>query len=225
MWLFRVRFEWLRLGALLSGILVLGMTLYLTAHFDPWESGMQFVRCLPWIESYGIGYYLGVDALNLVLLLLTSLLIPLLHLYMWNYREKGYWYNLLLLQTGVTGAILSLDLILFYLFWETMLLPIFIMIGRYGHGMNQFHAMKILLMTVLGSMAMLFSILYLGYEYYKPTAPGVSPSTVSPPSISIPAPRSGWRPVFCWLSPSRYRCSVSTPGWRPPTVPRRLRRS
>jgi NADH-quinone oxidoreductase subunit M len=167
MWLFRVRFEWLRLGALFSGLLVLGMTLYLTAHFDPWEGGMQFVRRLPWIESYGIGYYLGVDALNLVLLILTSLLIPILHLYMWNYREKGYWYNLLLLQTGVTGAILSLDLILFYLFWETMLLPIFIMIGRYGHGMQHFNAMKILLMTVLGSMAMLFSILYLGYEYYS----------------------------------------------------------
>jgi NADH-quinone oxidoreductase subunit M len=73
---------------------------------------------------------------------------------------------MMLLQTGVTGAVLSLDLILFYLFWETMLLPIFIMIGKYGNGMHQYNSMKIVLMTILGSMSMLFSILYIGYIYF-----------------------------------------------------------
>ena len=167
MGIFRVRFTLLRAGAMLSALAVFVLVLIITVNFDPNVAGMQFVRRLPWIQNYGISYYLGVDAISLVILLMTAFLMPLLHLYMWNYEKKGYWYNMLLLQTGVTGAVLSLDLILFYLFWETMLLPIFIMIGRFGHGMNQFHAMKILLMTVLGSMAMLFSILYLGYEFYN----------------------------------------------------------
>ncbi|WP_201353288.1 complex I subunit 4 family protein [Hydrogenimonas urashimensis] len=166
MGLLRVSHAVLRIGAMLSALAVLALVFYATLHFDPHASGMQFVRHLPWIKNYGISYYLGLDAISLVILLMIAVLMPLLHLYMWHYEKRGYWYNMLLLQTGVTGAVLSLDLILFYLFWETMLLPIFIMIGRYGHGMNQFHAMKILLMTVLGSMAMLFSILYLGYEYY-----------------------------------------------------------
>ena len=76
---------------------------------------------------------------------------------------------MMVLQTGLTGAVLSLDLVLFYLFWETMLLPIFIMIGKYGSGMRQYNAMKIVLMTILGSMSMLFSILYLGFIYFDTT--------------------------------------------------------
>lgn len=166
MGLFRVRHTLLRTGAMLSALLVLLLTLMVTWHFDPDREGMQFVRHAPWIEHYGITYYLGLDALSLTLLLVIALLMPILHLYMWDYKTKGYWYNMLLLQTGVTGAVLSLDLVLFYLFWETMLLPIFVMIGRYGHDMNRAHAMKILLFTILGSMAMLFSILYLGYAHY-----------------------------------------------------------
>jgi NADH-quinone oxidoreductase subunit M len=156
----------LRAGAMASALLVLALVAWVAVHFDPHAQGMQFVRHEPWIANYGVSYYLGVDALSLVLLAMTALLMPLLHLYMWRYEKRGYWYNMLLLQTGVTGAVLALDMILFYLFWETMLLPIFVMIGRYGHGMHRFHAMKILLFTIAGSMAMLFSILYLGYEYY-----------------------------------------------------------
>jgi NADH-quinone oxidoreductase subunit M len=166
MGLFQVRHSLLRAGAMLSALMVLGLTLLTAYHFDPHAEGMQFVRHLPWIENYGITYYLGLDAISLVLLLVIALLMPLLHLYMWRYETKGYWYNMLLLQTGVTGAVLALDMVLFYLFWETMLLPIFIMIGRYGHDMNRAHAMKILIFTILGSMAMLFSILYLGYAHF-----------------------------------------------------------
>jgi len=159
---------WLRAGAFFSSLLVFGLVLAVAAGFDP-HGGMQFVRTLPWIANYGIDYHVGVDALSLVLMLLISVLMPLLYLYMWHESRKGYWYNMMLLQTGVTGAVLSLDLILFYLFWETMLLPIFVMIGRYGSGARQFNAMKIVLMTVLGSMTMLFSILYLGYTYFEKT--------------------------------------------------------
>ncbi|MEA3373244.1 MAG: NADH-quinone oxidoreductase subunit M [Campylobacterota bacterium] len=166
--LLRVPLYWLRLGAALTSLTVLLLVAVVIANFDP-AGKMQFVRVLPWIQNSGITYYVGVDALSLVLLALISLLMPILYMYMWKEERKGYWYNMLLLQTGVTGAVLSLDMILFYLFWETMLLPIFVMIGRYGNGEHQYNAMKIVLMTILGSMSMLFSILYLGYTFFETT--------------------------------------------------------
>jgi len=161
----RADFKLLKFGAVLSSVVVIFLVIYLTLNFDP-NKLMQFTITLPWIPTAGFSYHVGVDALSLVLLLLISFLMTPLYIYMQNESRKGYWYNMMLLQTGVSGAILSLDLILFYLFWETMLLPIFIMIGKYGSGMNQYNAMKIFLMTVLGSMSMLFSIIYLGFIYF-----------------------------------------------------------
>jgi NADH-quinone oxidoreductase subunit M len=162
----RANVKTLKLGAMLSSIVILLLVGFIAISFNPNE-GMQFTQQLPWINNYGITYFIGVDYLSLVLLILIAILMPPLYLYMYHERRKGYWYNMMLLQTGVTGAVLSLDLVLFYLFWETMLLPIFVMIGKYGNGLKQFNSMKIILMTILGSMSMLFSILYLGYVYFE----------------------------------------------------------
>lgn len=158
----------LRAGAILTSITTLLLVLTLAYNFNP-DQGMQFQISAEWITNAGITYSIGVDYLSLVLLLLIAIIMPLLYLYMYKEQRKGYWYNMMLLQTGVSGAVLSLDLILFYLFWETMLLPIFIMIGKYGNGLKQYNSMKIVLMTVLGSMSMLFSILYVGYRYFETT--------------------------------------------------------
>ncbi len=158
--------RFIRIGTVISSLIVSALVVVVLIHFDP-SGDMQFVRMLPWIQNYGINYFVGVDAISLVILVLITLLVPLLYIYIWDEDRRGYWYNMMLLQTGVTGAVLSLDLMLFYLFWETMLLPIFIMIGRYGSGMNQYNSMKIVLMTILGSMSMLFSILYLGYKHFE----------------------------------------------------------
>ena len=166
--LLRANLFWIRLASVTASVAVFILTLVVLGNFDP-HGGMQFIRSIPWIENYGIRYTIGVDAISLVILLVTTLLMPILFIYIWKEQRKGYWYNMLMLQTGVTGALLSLDLILFYLFWETMLLPIFIMIGRYGNGLHQYNAMKIVLLTILGSMSMLFSILYLGYRYHATT--------------------------------------------------------
>jgi NADH-quinone oxidoreductase subunit M len=168
MGLFRVSIHMLKVGSLTVTLMVFLLVLVLTYNFDPNQT-MQFITIAPWITSYGITYYIGIDAISLTILLLISFLMPLLILFLWHEKRKGFFYNLLFLQTGVMGAVVSLDLVLFYLFWETMLLPIFIMIGKYGYGMRQFNAMKIIIMTVLGSMAMLFSILYLGYDYLQTT--------------------------------------------------------
>jgi NADH-quinone oxidoreductase subunit M len=164
--IFRSSITVLRIGAAFSSMSVLTLTLYLYSLFNP-QGGMQFVEIAPWIKNYGITYYIGVDAISLIVLLMISLLMPLLYLYMYKEQRHGYWYNMMLLHSGVMGALLSLDLVLFYLFWETMLLPIFIMIGRYGNTNQQFNAMKLVVMTVFGSMAMLFSILYLSYNFFK----------------------------------------------------------
>jgi len=165
--IFQVEIKVLKIGAFLTSAITLLLVTWLAYLFDPHATGMQFVENAPWIKNTGISYYLGVDFLSLTVLLLITLLMPPLYLYMKHEERKGYWYNMMLLQTGVTGAVLSLDLVLFYLFWETMLLPIFIMIGKYGNGMHQYNAMKIVLMTILGSMSMLFSILYLGYMHFE----------------------------------------------------------
>ena len=162
----RANTRYLKIGAMFSSVATLFLVALLTYNFDL-NGGMQFSKNLAWIQNAGISYYVGVDSLSLVILLLISLLMPPLYIYMYHENRKGYWYNMMLLQTGVTGAVLSLDLMLFYLFWETMLLPIFVMIGKYGNGHHQYNSMKILLMTVLGSMSMLFSILYIGYVYFE----------------------------------------------------------
>ncbi len=158
----------LKWGAFFSSVVTLFLVLWVAYNFDP-HGGMQFIQHSPWIKGSGFSYFIGVDFLSLVMLLLITLLMPPLYIYMMHEERKGYWYNMMLLQTGVTGAVLSLDLVLFYLFWETMLLPIFIMIGKYGSGMRQYNAMKIILMTILGSMTMLFSIMYLGYMHFEAT--------------------------------------------------------
>ena len=166
--IFRAPVRVLKIGAMFSSLATLFLVLIVTYNFDS-NSGMQFTQHLPWIKNAGISYYIGLDYLSLIMLLLITLLMPPLYIYMYHENRKGYWYNMMLLQTGITGAVLSLDLILFYLFWETMLLPIFVMIGKYGNGMHQYNSMKIVLMTILGSMSMLFSILYLGYIYFDTT--------------------------------------------------------
>ncbi len=164
--IFRAKIKVLKIGAMFSSVATLFLVTWTAYNFDP-NGGMQFTKNLIWIQNMGINYIVGVDYLSLVILLLISLLMPPLYIYMYHEDRKGYWYNMMLLQTGITGAVLSLDLILFYLFWETMLLPIFIMIGKYGNGMRQYNSMKIILMTILGSMSMLFSILYIGYVYFN----------------------------------------------------------
>jgi len=166
MGILRVSTHTLKVASLSASLMVLLFVLYVVTQFDS-SQGMQFTYVAPWITSYGITYFIGLDSISLVLLLLIAFLMPLIYLAIWDEERKGYFYNLLLLQTGVAGVVLSLDLILFYLFWESMLLPIFIMIGSYGYGMRHFNAMKIIVMTVFGSMSMLLAILYLGYTHFS----------------------------------------------------------
>ncbi|WP_331775436.1 complex I subunit 4 family protein [Sulfurospirillum sp. 1612] len=132
------------------------------------EGYMQFREFHPWIKTYGIYYSLGVDGFSLMILMLITTLIPLAYLFLWKTKKaKGYWASMLMIQTGVTGTLLSLDMVLFYFFWEAMLLPVFMIIGIYGTGNRIFSTIKITIYTIMGSLFMLVSILYLGVKFYQ----------------------------------------------------------
>lgn len=157
---------WARNVAFGVSVVIFGLALYIYAHFQP-NGYMQFREYYPWIKSYGIFYSLGIDGFSLIVLMLIATLIPSAYLLLWNnHRPKSYWINMLLIQSGVSGTLFSLDLILFYFFWEAMLLPVFMIIGLFGSGNRVFSTLKVTIYTIMGSLFMFVSILYLGVEYY-----------------------------------------------------------
>jgi NADH-quinone oxidoreductase subunit M len=161
--------------ALLVSLVVLGLSLFIWTGFDPDLSGFQMEDKAAWIPNLGISYHLGVDGISLLLVLLTTLLVPVVFLSSWtSIKEhvKGYHISMLLLTTGMLGAFLALDLMLFYVFWELMLIPMYFIIGVWGGPRRIYAAVKFFLFTMVGSMAMLVAILYL--VWHHTTIPGNS---------------------------------------------------
>lgn len=152
--------------AFLTTTAILALVLKIYIEFEP-SAGMQFVTNVPWIETYGIHYYVGLDGFSLTILMMIAVLIPTAYLLLWEGKTKGYWINMLLVQAGVTGTLLSLDVILFYFFWEVMLLPVFLLIGSYGFGDRVGTTIKVTVYTMVGSLLMFIAILYLGVAYHN----------------------------------------------------------
>ena len=143
-------------------------TLLLLPGFDPGTAEMQFVERASWIKSAGIQYLLGIDGISLLLVLLTSLLTFLATLSSWKavtHRLKEYYVFLLLLEVGMVGVFVSLDLILFYVFWEVMLVPMYFLIGVWGGERKLYAAIKFFLYTLFGSVMMLIGILVVHGHY------------------------------------------------------------
>ena len=126
---------------------------------------LEFVEQLSWIPSLGVSYSLGVDGISLFILMATSVLLPMVY-FIFSTRTTGYYANLLLVQGAMTGAICATDMILFYIFWEIMLLPVFFMLGLYGGPKKVPATLKITLYTIAGSLLMLAAIVYLGVSYH-----------------------------------------------------------
>jgi NADH-quinone oxidoreductase subunit M len=125
---------------------------------------MQFVEDYPWIASPPIRYHVGVDGLSILLILLTAFLVPLSVLASWSgitRRAKEFHVFLLALEAGTIGVFASLDLFLFFIFWEAMLIPMYFLIGVWGHEHRVYAAVKFILYTMAGSALMLVGILYL----------------------------------------------------------------
>jgi NADH-quinone oxidoreductase subunit M len=139
-------------------------TILLLVRFDAGSGEMQLVERLPWIKAIGAQYLLGVDGISLLLVLLTSLLTFVAVLSSWGAvkgRLKEYYAFLLLLETGMIGVFLALDLVLFYVFWEVVLVPMYFLIGVWGGERRLYAAIKFFLYTLFGSVAMLVGILIL----------------------------------------------------------------
>jgi len=144
-------------------------TLFILTGFDAASGEMQLVERADWISAFHAQYLLGIDGISLLLVLLTSLLTFLATLSSWTAvkdRLKEYYLFLLLLEVGMIGVFLSLDLILFYVFWEVMLVPMYFLIGIWGGERKLYAAIKFFLYTLFGSVMMLIGILVLYFHYH-----------------------------------------------------------
>ena len=143
-------------------------TLALLLRFNAASGEMQFVERADWIRAVGAQYLMGIDGISLLLILLTSLLTFVATLSSWKAiadRVKEYYAFLLLLEVGMIGVFVSLDLVLFYVFWEVMLVPMYFLIGVWGGERRLYAAIKFFLYTLFGSVVMLVGILML-YSHY-----------------------------------------------------------
>jgi NADH-quinone oxidoreductase subunit M len=159
------KLETLRVVTLLIAIIEFVLSLPLFFTFNTKTAEMQFVEDYWWVQSYGISYKLGIDGISLLLVLLTTFLTVLCILSSWKaitQRAKEYMISFLFLETGMVGALVSLDLILFYVFWEVMLIPMYLLIGVWGSPQRRVYAaVKFFLFTMAGSVLMLVAILVL----------------------------------------------------------------
>jgi NADH-quinone oxidoreductase subunit M len=147
-------------------------SLPLFINFDSSNPGFQFEQNSPWIPSAGIGFHLGVDGISLLMVLLTAFLTPLVILSSWTAvtkRVKEYMMMFLLLETAMLGVFLSLDMVLFYLFWEGMLIPMYFIIGVWGGERRLYAAIKFFIFTMFGGVLMLVAILALYFMNARQT--------------------------------------------------------
>ena len=143
--------------------LVLLLTLKLLWAFNPNSGGMQFVERVQWIPQLNVDYHLGVDGISILMILATSLLsfLACIASFGIDERVKEYFILYLLLEAGMLGTFLALDLFLFYIFWEVVLVPMYFLIGIWGGSRKEYAAIKFFLYTLSGSMFMLIGILAL----------------------------------------------------------------
>jgi NADH-quinone oxidoreductase subunit M len=154
----------IRLSALVVSLLTFLISLHLPAHFHRAQNGFQFEINSQWVSSPNIHYHMAVDGISMWLVVLTTFLTPLCVLISWNSiqeRVKEFFILLLILETAMIGVFTSLDLFLFYFFWEATLIPMALLIGMYGHGRKVYAAIKFFLFTMIASMFMLAAILWL----------------------------------------------------------------
>jgi NADH-quinone oxidoreductase subunit M len=160
--------RWVTFLTMLAGFVI---SLKLFVDYDP-QSGqtMQFIESSAWLPEYGIVYKVGIDGMSLLLFMMTTFLGPLVIMSSWRSiedRVKGFHISMLLLQTAMLGAFVSLNLFLFYIFWEAMLIPMYFIIGIWGGPSRIYAAVKFFLYTLFGSLLMLVAILYLYFLHVE----------------------------------------------------------
>ena len=148
------------------------LSLFLLRGFDFTSAELQHVTRASWIPTIGVEYFMGIDGISLLLIILTTVLGAIAFMSSWTYittRIKEYYVFLLLLQTGMLGVFVSFDFFLFYIFWEVMLVPMYFLIGIWGGKNRMYAAIKFFLYTLFGSVLMLLAILALYFHMHAVT--------------------------------------------------------
>ncbi|MBT5433960.1 MAG: NADH-quinone oxidoreductase subunit M, partial [Rhodospirillaceae bacterium] len=156
-----------RYTALWTSVFVLIVSVAIWIMFDPSTAEFQFVEQKAWIPSYGIQYYLGIDGISLFLIILAAFLTPVCILCSWEAiqkRVKEYMVAFLVMESLMIGVFSSLDFVLFYLFFEAMLIPMFLIIGVWGGPRRIYAAFKFFLYTLVGSVLLLVALLVMYFE-------------------------------------------------------------
>src|SRR5438093_10555626 len=156
--------KFIRIIALIVSLAEFLFSLLMIRAVPAGATGYHLEEYAKWINQPPINYHLGVDGISLFLVILTTFLTPISILASWKsieHRVKEFFVMLLMLEVGVVGVFLSLDLFLFFLFWEVMLIPMAFLIGIWGHGRRIYAAIKFVLYTMAGSILMLVGIIWL----------------------------------------------------------------
>jgi NADH-quinone oxidoreductase subunit M len=153
--------------ALVVTVIELVLSLGLWWAFDPKDGGMQLVSSAPWIPRWGISYRVGIDGISLFMVLLTTVMMPLSVLASWSSitrRERPFYALMLTLLTGLVGVFIALDLFVFYVFFEVMLIPMYFIIGIWGGANRLYAAIKFFIYTMAGSLLMLVAIVVMAWK-------------------------------------------------------------
>ncbi len=156
-----------RIIALITTIITFILSLALWHNFDEAVSGIQFAERSEWIDGYNIYYYLGVDGLSILFILLTTFLMPICIISSWHsitHRVREYMVFFLIMETLILGVFCALDFLLFYLFFESVLIPMYLIIGIWGGKDRVYAAFKFFLYTFAGSVFLLIGIIYIYYQ-------------------------------------------------------------
>src|SRR5256712_5272667 len=152
-------------GVGLAGTLAaLALAAVVFVRFDPDQAALQFVERMAWIPSAGVSYHIGVDGISLPLVMLTAVIMPLALLSAWGSiaeRIKEFVFSMLVLETALLGTFLAADLVLFYVFWEAVLIPMYFIIGLWGGPRRSYAAIKFILYTMARSALLLVTIITL----------------------------------------------------------------
>lgn len=222
-----------RPAALIFALIEFALSLCILSQYDYTSPALQMVEHHVWIARFGISYFLGIDGISIWLVLLTTFLTPIIILGSWTSiedRVRGFHACLFLLQTAMLGTFLALDAILFYLFWELSLVPMYFMIGIWGGARRIYATVKFFIFTMAGSVLMLVAIIYMMFltteafgsmsasllDFYKLNVPFIGGQFLSPQTLMFVAFALAFAikvpvfPVHTWLPDAHVE--APTPG-------------
>lgn len=173
------------------------LSLQLYADFDATTAAMQFTMNIPWIESWGISYHVGLDGISLLLYIMTTMLtaIAILASFGVTKHVKEYMMAMLALSTGMLGVFISLDFFLFYVFWEFQLVPMYLIIGVWGGPRRIYAAVKFFIYTAVGSLLMLVAIFWIYFHFHESTGIFTTDIMLITQKVNLDMVQQKW--LFC----------------------------